>query len=489
LIKSVGIDLSRTGRHQVRILDEQARPCDSLSFENTLEGLETMEKHIFPDGANPTIVFEPTGLAWLPMAIYLRARHPGCHLVKARLQKVAALRRYLRSYAKSDRIDGVTLAKMPFIDSEQLDEVYLPPVEFHALQRLTRQRERLLKSITARKNRIGSIIDGYLPGLRRVFSDQWSRHARAFYHRRLNPFTVVHDGQDALNSFLGNVEAKGALSESYRVYQACQDLAEFYERSRPAGMVNEQFFDDLQEEIACELRLMEAEEAEADRVSRRIEELYHRLHPNDHLRTIPGVGERTAPIFLATVGDPHRFRSQSAFANWTGVVPGAKQSSEVEGKGLRMTKAGPVMIKRALYQAGDIARQYDPQLAYLYYREMVHHGKTHLQAVGAVMSHLGARILTVLRENRPYELRDAQGKPTSKEKARKLILSEYKVPEGIRQQRRRRNPKKRTLSKRVKGEGRFGIPRTTEAATAPQSGCAPTFPNMSVYVTGAEKSR
>jgi hypothetical protein len=63
-----------------------------------------------------------------------------------------------------------------------------------------------------------------------------------------------------------------------------------------------------------------------------------------------------------------------------------------------MTKAGPSTIKRTLFQAGDIARRYDPQLAHLYYREMLHHGKTHLQAMGAVMSHLGARIMAVLRE-------------------------------------------------------------------------------------------
>ena len=79
---------------------------------------------------------------------------------KARLQKVAALRRYLRSHTKSDRVDGLTLAKMPFIDAKQLGEAYLPPSEYHSLQRLTRQLERLMKSITVRKNRIGSIING-----------------------------------------------------------------------------------------------------------------------------------------------------------------------------------------------------------------------------------------------------------------------------------------------------------------------------------------
>ena len=95
---------------------------------------------------------------------FLRSRHPDCRLVKAKMQKIAALRRYLRGSAKSDRIDALTLAKMPFIDPEQLYEIYLPPAEVHALQRLTRQRKRLEGDITSRKVRIGATVDGYLPG-------------------------------------------------------------------------------------------------------------------------------------------------------------------------------------------------------------------------------------------------------------------------------------------------------------------------------------
>lgn len=97
---------------------------------------------------------------------------------------------------------------------------------------------------------------------------------------------------------------------------------------------------------------MEAEEAETEALDQRIEELYRKLHPSNNLRTIPGVGEHTAPVFVANIGDPARFPGQSAFANWTGVVPGAKQSAETESKGLRMTKAGPATMKWALYQAG-----------------------------------------------------------------------------------------------------------------------------------------
>lgn len=162
MIKSVGIDLSRTGSHQVRCLDAECQLCDSFNFESTLEGLERFEQRVFSTRDNPAIVFEPTGLSWIPLAVYLKSRHPECWLVKARLQKVAALRRYLRSHTKSDRVDGTTLAKMPFIDAENLDEAYLPSAEYHALQRLTRQRERLMKSITIRKT-------GLAPSLRVTF--------------------------------------------------------------------------------------------------------------------------------------------------------------------------------------------------------------------------------------------------------------------------------------------------------------------------------
>ena len=158
MIRSVGIDFGLVGPNRVRCLDEQAQLCDNFSFHSTLEGLAALEERIFQDGSNPAIVFEPTGLAWLVMAIYLKARRPECRLVRAKTQKVATLRKYLRARSKSDRIDALTLAKMPFVDPEQLDEVYLPPAKFHALQRLTRQRERLEKGITARKNHLGACL-------------------------------------------------------------------------------------------------------------------------------------------------------------------------------------------------------------------------------------------------------------------------------------------------------------------------------------------
>lgn len=80
MIKSVGIDLAGTGEHKVHCLDEGAQLCDGFSFQTTPEGLAKLEERIFSDGSNPVIVFEPTGLSWLIVAIYFKARHPDCHL-------------------------------------------------------------------------------------------------------------------------------------------------------------------------------------------------------------------------------------------------------------------------------------------------------------------------------------------------------------------------------------------------------------------------
>jgi transposase len=464
MIKSVGIDLAGSGEHKVRCLDEQGQMCDGFSFDSTPEGLAKFEERVFKDRSNPIIVFEPTGLAWLILAVYIRGQHPDCRLVRTQGRNVVALRKYLHR----SKLDALTLAKMPFVDQERLNDIYLPPAKISAILRLARQRQRLEADIASRKKRILSIIDGYIPGIRQTFSNTWSPQGRAFLRTHLNPLAVARAGEKALDRFLTRARFRGKedSEESHMVYLTCKMTATIYEKSSSTGAINDDFFAALQDEIARELRLMEVEEAESEAIAQQVQELYKEMHPSDNLRTIPGVGEQTAPVFLAVVGDPARFPSQSAFANYNGVVPDSRQSANTEAKGLRMTKAGPAIMKWALYQSSQIGRRFDPQLAWVYYHEIVNNGKNHKQAMGAVMSHIGARILAVLRENKPYELRDLQGKPISWEDARKQILLNYQVPEEIKQQRRRNKSAGRSATRNKRRE--MVAHSTHEAAEAPQ---------------------
>ena len=112
---------------------------------------------------------------------------------------------------------------MPFIDPEQLDEIYLPPAEIHALQRLTRQRKRLESDVSGRKIRISAIVDGYLPGVRRAFEDAWSSPFRAFLRYRISPFSVVRDGEEALHAYLSKASPRSKWSkvQTRQVFLAC----------------------------------------------------------------------------------------------------------------------------------------------------------------------------------------------------------------------------------------------------------------------------
>lgn len=84
-----------------------------------------------------------------------------------------------------------------------------------------------------------------------------------------------------------------------------------------------------------------------------------------------------------------------------------------------------------------------------------------------MMSRIGARILAVLRDDKPYELCDIKGRLITWEEARKLVLTNYQVPEEIKRARRRRrivDNSDKSQSKRRE----MVVHRANEAAKAPQ---------------------
>jgi hypothetical protein len=60
------------------------------------------------------------------------------------------------------------------------------------------------------------------------------------------------------------------------------------------------------------------------------------------------------------------------------------------------------LIKKFAFMDAEAARQSDPQIAALYYDQMFHRGKHHVQAICTCSAHLLDRVGVVLREDRPY---------------------------------------------------------------------------------------
>jgi len=469
---SLGIDLSINGAHDCTILDAAGQLTQRFTFDSSEAGMRKLDHHVRAIEAShsaPVVIMEPTGLAWFLPCLYLRAHHPEVKIVRIKTSKVAALRRYLKQDAKSDRLDSFTLAKMAFVDPEKLYAVDLPPAVLQGLDRMTRQRARLVEDLTGRKNRVQALLRGYLPGLMEAVGKPWEPEFRAVLAVSLNPFTLAgHDATTLRKALQGKLSRMTRLEELIpQLRTACERLARVYRPVLEAGQLTEGFFDDVRDEVARELRLMEQEEREVKALEAAIARRYQEAAPKDHLGTLKGLGDVTAPTILAAVGTPQRFQNQAAFRGWTGIVPHASQSADNDSKGLTMTKAGPKRVKLALYQAAETARRWDPQLAKIYHDQMVNKGKPHYKAIGAVMSHLASRIHAVLTEQRDYVLRDVDGREVTAREARTIILTRYQVPAEIRAERRksRRRRKQDVSAEHHRGSAEHSSRRSSPSST------------------------
>jgi transposase len=77
------------------------------------------------------------------------------------------------------------------------------------------------------------------------------------------------------------------------------------------------------------------------------------------LRTIPGVGARTAEAVAAFVDDPHRFPNAKAVGRYFGLVPGQDQSGERNRLG-HITREGAPVVRWLLAEAAWQARRRSP---------------------------------------------------------------------------------------------------------------------------------
>jgi hypothetical protein len=194
--------------------------------------------------------------------------------------------------------------------------------------------------------------------------------------------------------------------------------------------------------------------------------LYRRLHPSRHLETLRGVGQDSAAVFLSFIAHPDRFATQRLLRGWSGLVPRSSQSGDSESQGLRISQAGPDLVKKYAFLDADVARLWDPQLAKIYYDQMVHKGKHHNQAVCTVATHLLDRVLVILKEDRPYLLRDVDGSPLTRQQARQVVLAQYTVPKEVRQRNNKNARRKRANQRAERNFARSQVKKVGKASPA-----------------------
>jgi len=201
------------------------------------------------------------------------------------------LRLIFRSKRKHDRLDAYRLAKLLFLD--EVPGVHVPAVEVRAWRGMIEHRERLVRERVRAKNQMRALLRSQ-----------------------------------------GIVAPKGLWTKRGLAWAAEVPFpTEFHALQR----------DILLERLQSLSAMLKRVEKELDRKGARHSGVVL-------LRTMPGIGMRTAEAVMAYVADPARFGRTKAVASYFGFVPCQDASADRNRLG-HITRQGPATVRRLLTEA------------------------------------------------------------------------------------------------------------------------------------------
>lgn len=119
------------------------------------------------------------------------------------------------------------------------------------------------------------------------------------------------------------------------------------------------------------------------------------------LLTIDGIGDKTAAVILAELGDPSAFRSARAIVSFAGLNPQLADSGLSRGRS-PISKAGSGRIRKALYLPSITAMNMSEPMMAMKAR-LKANGKAGKQIVCAVMRKMLHIVYGVLKSGQPYD--------------------------------------------------------------------------------------
>jgi len=261
-----------------------------------------------------------------------------------------------------------------------------------SLRNLSRFRTFLVQSVSDLKLKSISILDQVFPEYQSVFSDIFGQTSREI----LKNFQTPQDWEDMetlkIESVLEQIRFKkfglekidelASLAQHSFGITFCQDSFAFQLKA----LVEQISFIDLQ-----------VKEVEA-----KIKDILDKI--NTPILTIPGIGLVTGASILGEIGDINRFSNPSQLVAFAGLDASVSQSGDYMGTHNRMSKRGSPYLRHALFQSAFVASQNDPVLKAFYLKKKSE-GKHHYTAIGAVARKMCNLIFVILKENRPYEIR------------------------------------------------------------------------------------
>jgi len=311
-------------------------------------------------------IMESTGNYWRSIHDSLEAADIPVWVVNARHLKQVPGR-------KTDVLDSKWLAMVGRMGLVRPS--FIPSKDFRELRLITRQRQKLMASFSAEKNRLHKVLDDAGIRLGGVVSD-------------INGVS----SQDMISGLIeGRPPSELVTYAKGRLKEKTSELREALDE--PIGERHRLLLSKIQEHI----RYLEGQIQELD------DYLFTQLVPYQNhwelLQTMPGMDKVSAAIVLVELGtDMRRFGGSANLASWAGLCPGNNESAGKRKSG--RTRRGNKAVRRALCEAANAASKTTSQFKGKYQSLVIRRG--HKRTIIAIAHKMLRVIYSMLKNDHPY---------------------------------------------------------------------------------------
>ena len=155
-------------------------------------------------------------------------------------------------------------------------------------------------------------------------------------------------------------------------------------------------------ELDLELTQLDAFSLQLDVVTKKLEAIGKDDPRIQRIRTIPGVGPRTAEILVACIDDPHRFDNGRQVSAYFGLIPRQYQSGETDRNG-RITKRGNPLARTILVECAWASLRYNPWAKAVYERVSGKQRTRKKKAAVALARKIAVIAWALLRDKKDWE--------------------------------------------------------------------------------------
>lgn len=338
---------------------------------------------------NISVIMESTGIYHRPIERFFLENNFRVYTINALYSKM--YKRNLRK-TKTDKLDCISLAELFFnTDFKQ----YIKPNDLYLnMNALSRQYFALDELCSNLKNRYKNLIYLCFPEYELIFKKDaiYSEIALSFIEKYPHADIISNTRIDALQNFFKN--------NNFRYWKRKANIIKQYAlTSYPSVSMN----DELVSNLSQMSRLINNYQKEIETIKYKLIILSKKSKYFEPINSIFGIGEFTASILIAELGDINRFNNIKELTAYCGLDPSIKQSGrsiDIHGP---ISKSGNKYLRKILFVSClNIVRlsskcriENDIEI---YYRKKRNEGKHHYAAIIACTTKLLRKILALCKQ-------------------------------------------------------------------------------------------